>query len=395
MGLKIIIIGGSVAGLTLANMLEKFDGMEYILLEAYPSIAPQVDASIGLLPNGLRILEQLGTGYPCVWLDRKMLLQTLYDNLKYKDNVLPNKRVVGIETTESGVTVYTKDGSTYRGDILVGADGVHSIAREEMWRIGEISRPEIFRQGEDTNKSAYVAISAPRNRVYWFMFVALRKTHHGSANIPRFTKLDEAALAAAHADDRMTEDMTFGQLYDSRITSALVALEEIVLVGDSAHKVHPITAQGGNGAIESAAHLINALTKLPVSAQSPDFPGSPFTEETIEAALSTLHASRSARAEKTMLSGRRTGSLLCLDFPFSKYLFRWLVPRLGDDIFLKEMLAYSVSGPRVEGLSVVERAHKTPFDDEVPPGAGTTSWDLGTWSSGTWILTIRSLMSPL
>lgn len=59
MTFKIIIVGGSVAGLSLANMLERFN-IEYILLEGYPEIAPQVGASIGLLPNGLRILDQLG-----------------------------------------------------------------------------------------------------------------------------------------------------------------------------------------------------------------------------------------------------------------------------------------------------------------------------------------------
>lgn len=59
MGIKIIIVGGSVAGLSLANMLERFD-IDYTILEAYSEIAPQVGASIGLLPNGLRILDQLG-----------------------------------------------------------------------------------------------------------------------------------------------------------------------------------------------------------------------------------------------------------------------------------------------------------------------------------------------
>lgn len=59
MATKIIIAGGSVAGLALANMLERF-GIDFVVLEAYPRIAPQVGASIGLLPNGLRILDQLG-----------------------------------------------------------------------------------------------------------------------------------------------------------------------------------------------------------------------------------------------------------------------------------------------------------------------------------------------
>lgn len=56
---KIIIAGGSVTGLTLAIMLEAA-GVDYVLLEAYPELAPQVGASIALMPNGSRILDQLG-----------------------------------------------------------------------------------------------------------------------------------------------------------------------------------------------------------------------------------------------------------------------------------------------------------------------------------------------
>lgn len=56
---KIIIAGGSIAGLALALMLEK-NGIDFIILEGYSSIAPQVGASIGLVPNGLRVLDQLG-----------------------------------------------------------------------------------------------------------------------------------------------------------------------------------------------------------------------------------------------------------------------------------------------------------------------------------------------
>jgi 2-polyprenyl-6-methoxyphenol hydroxylase-like FAD-dependent oxidoreductase len=60
---KILIAGGGIAGLTLANMLERFD-IDYILLESQKEITPQVGASIGLLPNGLRILDQIGCYEP-------------------------------------------------------------------------------------------------------------------------------------------------------------------------------------------------------------------------------------------------------------------------------------------------------------------------------------------
>lgn len=56
---KVIIVGGGVAGLTLANCL-KLANIDYVLLEARGDIAPQVGASIGILPNGCRIFDQLG-----------------------------------------------------------------------------------------------------------------------------------------------------------------------------------------------------------------------------------------------------------------------------------------------------------------------------------------------
>lgn len=56
---KVIIAGGSVAGLSLASMLEQ-QGIDFLLLEAYGDIAPDVGASLGLFPNGLRIMDQIG-----------------------------------------------------------------------------------------------------------------------------------------------------------------------------------------------------------------------------------------------------------------------------------------------------------------------------------------------
>lgn len=56
---RVVIGGGGIAGLTLANALERA-GIYYILLEGRDTIAPQVGASIGFSPNGCRILDQLG-----------------------------------------------------------------------------------------------------------------------------------------------------------------------------------------------------------------------------------------------------------------------------------------------------------------------------------------------
>jgi FAD dependent monooxygenase len=55
----VIIVGGSIAGLTLAHCLRRA-GINHIVLEKGTDAAPQVGASIGILPNGARILDQLG-----------------------------------------------------------------------------------------------------------------------------------------------------------------------------------------------------------------------------------------------------------------------------------------------------------------------------------------------
>tara|TARA_R110002003_G_scaffold103_9_gene8180 strand:- start:13674 stop:13991 length:318 start_codon:yes stop_codon:yes gene_type:complete len=56
---RVLIGGGGISGLTLANALEKAN-IDFILLEARDTIAPQVGASIGVFPNGGRIMDQLG-----------------------------------------------------------------------------------------------------------------------------------------------------------------------------------------------------------------------------------------------------------------------------------------------------------------------------------------------
>ncbi|TGO47132.1 hypothetical protein BOTNAR_0542g00040 [Botryotinia narcissicola] len=183
---RVVIIGGSVDGLVLGNMLQ-LNGIDFIILEAYPAIAPQVGASIGLLPNGNRILDQLGLfdkilglappveqfnfrnskgeriaghsgmrhsfeqrhGYPILFLDRQAVLKVLYDNIKDKSKVLTEKRLTKIEMNEKGVKAIMTDGSEFTGDILVGGDGIHSKTRSEMWRLAEEKIPGYIPAGED------------------------------------------------------------------------------------------------------------------------------------------------------------------------------------------------------------------------------------------------------
>ena len=56
---KVVIVGGGISGLELARCLE-LAGIDYIVLESREEVAPDVGAGIAMLPNGMRILDQLG-----------------------------------------------------------------------------------------------------------------------------------------------------------------------------------------------------------------------------------------------------------------------------------------------------------------------------------------------
>ncbi|RKL28325.1 hypothetical protein BFJ72_g12556 [Fusarium proliferatum] len=461
MGFKVIIVGGSVAGLSVANMLEQFD-IDYVLLEAYPQIAPQVGASIGILPNGFRILDQLGcfepildiagdcrytiggmygsdglplaprsttslsvhfekrVGYPSIFIDRQMLLQVLYKNLKHKDRVLTKKRVTRVELVEGGVQAYTQDGSVYEGDIVVGADGIHSAVRDEMWRLGKEQSPGYFPEDENSrvpvstrcifgiskrpsalgyrsqqmvvgDGHAYLIIAAPGDRTYWFLFDGLPETKRGK-DISKYTKADEEGLVKEHHGDHITQDVTFGELYDRKIMSTLVPLEEyvfdrwhykrIVTIGDSAHKIDPASGQGGNGAMESAALFVNALVRqLKLSPQG-------LSDSRIDSALSEVHTLRYERAKGLVEQAHSLQMMISQRFPFARFIFKHLIPIFGPDAFIDIVTPICCEATRIQGIPVPRRPHFVPFEDELPAKpiksglARRVSWVLATGTLG-------------
>lgn len=66
-----------------------------------------------------------------------MLLSTLYGNLSSKDKIPIGKRVQRVKSLRDRVQVVTADGEELAGDLLIGADGVYSVIRQEMWRLAE------------------------------------------------------------------------------------------------------------------------------------------------------------------------------------------------------------------------------------------------------------------
>lgn len=75
------------------------------------------------------------------FMERKDAVQTLFDNLRDKSKVHTSSRIVKVESHCDGATVETSDGSVFYGDVVVGADGVHSRVRAEMQRCAEKESP--------------------------------------------------------------------------------------------------------------------------------------------------------------------------------------------------------------------------------------------------------------
>ncbi|PIG69629.1 monooxygenase [Aspergillus arachidicola] len=317
---RVVIVGGSIAGLTLAHCLLR-NNIDFVVLEAHSDIAPQVGASIGIVPNGARILDQLGLfddilatteplresyywngegnlivrndtpqliqkrhGYPIAFIDRQVVLKVLYDHLaQHQERVLTGKKVVKVEDLHGKVKVYCQDHSVFDGDLVVGADGVRSIVRQQMWDYMDSKGLEREALGERNGLEpgsghrtfgegfSFLTLIGKEGRVYWFFFTKMDRVYSAS-EIPRFNQSLIDEHVAPYLQKPISDTVPFAALYERAITRTFLSLEEAeykhwaidrwVCIGDSAHKMTPNLGQGGNSAIESAASLANTLASL-------------------------------------------------------------------------------------------------------------------------------------
>ncbi|KAL2672300.1 hypothetical protein Neosp_013002 [[Neocosmospora] mangrovei] len=439
---KVIIAGGGIAGLTLANMLEKFD-LDYVVLEGHSEIAPAVGASIGMFPNGLRILDQLGCyepikelfggsvpyektytrdengqvtydmpgffnhlekrhGYGVFFFDRQKMLEILYNHVQHKDKVLLNKKVAGLELIDGGVSVSCVDGSVYNGTIVIGADGVHSAVRGAMTALGNKLEPGYFDPKEPETVPCYyccsfgiargvpgwtsgeqhvvtgrgrsqLVVSGPEDRVYWFMFEKLPETKYGK-DIPRYSKEDEAQFVKRNWDTPITPTVSFGQVFNSRVSSTLTPLHEVVYkkwffkriitFGDSAHKPNPVGGQGANGAMESCAELMNTLLRTRDN-RGGHLDG--LTDEEIEHVFNQTQSARHERAVEIVKRAHDQQSLFAYENPaISALICRYVQPLSGGESLLSLLSGAYVAGSVVEKLPVPHRPRAIPFRNELP-----------------------------
>ncbi|KAL2840601.1 hypothetical protein BJX68DRAFT_185187 [Aspergillus pseudodeflectus] len=431
----VLIAGGGIAGLALAVMLEKH-GIGYTLLEAYPEIVAPAGAGICMLPHGLRILDQLGCyealvskvqdvmeimsyrdqkgeelvtldgftvknverhGYSTLWVGRRELLQVMYDCIRDKAKLLTKKRVESVRQLDNGIEVTTADGSVYRGDILVGTDGVHSQVRKEMVR--HATEQGIAEDYAEEHKipakyeclfgastavpgipRGYLAFgvnegfsnvigTGPKGRVYWFVTRKMDKTYFGS-DTPKFTKGNEERFVREHWDDQITADVRFSDLYKAKQDVIHTPLREFVyrkwhlnrmiVLGDASHKMTPVLGQGGNQALETVAALTNSLM---AALKRPNSNRLSMSE--IDGIFTEVQELRSPRVEKMMVESHEQQCMHALETPELREVMLHQFPQMAADLvptFWDATIAPAVS---IKTLPVPKRERTVPFEDEI------------------------------
>ena len=168
--MKALIVGGGIGGLSAALCLQRLGWSTTVLEQA--SSLDEVGAGLQISPNGCRILQQLGVmpalrakaflpqalemrwgrsgrqifeiplqqnaekrwDGPYLHLHRADLQDVLRQRLQELPNteLRTNARVLGYSQDDQGVRIEIEHAQALQGDLLIGADGVHSAMRHQM-----------------------------------------------------------------------------------------------------------------------------------------------------------------------------------------------------------------------------------------------------------------------
>ena len=312
--MKITIIGAGMAGLTTGIALKKF-GHDVTIYEQAEQILP-VGAAISLWSNGVKCLNYLGLTEQVAKLGGQM------DNLAYvdgltgdvmtqfslmplieevgqrpypvsrsdlqnmlmdefgRDNIQLGKKMIALYDDGQTVRVSFADGSEIQTELLVGADGTHSMTRAYV-----LDETVERRYAGYVNWNGLVDISAelaPADQ--WTTFVGEGKR---ASLMPvadnRFYFFFDVPLPVGLTNDRSQYKTLLKEYFQGwcpQVQSLIDSIDEqrtnrveihdiepfanfykgnVVIVGDAAHSTTPDIGQGGCQAMEDAIYLARAL----------------------------------------------------------------------------------------------------------------------------------------
>ncbi len=318
----VLVIGAGLGGLAAAGCLLKA-GYDVAVYEQAPVLG-EIGAGIQVSANAMHVMNHLGIGdevtarsvQPAGYVfrlhdtgeiidsfslaaDHERLHRAPYNQIhradfhellanavrvQKADAIHLNKRATGFDETEAGVTVHFVDGTSATGALVVGADGVKSVIRDQI--AGEV--PATY-----TGDSAW-RLTIPRERLpsgfmdavmsvwmgpgkhavsYWIRngellnFVGAVETPTPSEEswTLRFPWADlRADFEGWHADiltviDLVDREECYRWALYRRPTIEKWSTARATILGDAAHATLPYLAQGAAMAIEDGAVLTRAL----------------------------------------------------------------------------------------------------------------------------------------
>ena len=308
---RVVVIGGGIGGLAAAVALRQA-GIAATVYERMSAIR-EVGAAVALWPNGVKALGALGLrdaldriGLPeergRIYSWRGALLsETLMPDVErrfgtpvlvvhradlqamllaaFDGPVVLDAACTGFRQTARGVTALFADGRTAEGDLLIGADGIHSAVRAQLfghqrprysgytaWRGIAVTEGPLGEPGtgfETWGMGARFGAShiTPR-RIYWY---GTMNAPEGGTDAPGGRKQEVQALfhdwhAPIPAIIAATPEAAIlrNDIYD-RPPLDHWSLGRVTLLGDAAHATTPNLAQGACQALEDGVVLARCL----------------------------------------------------------------------------------------------------------------------------------------
>lgn len=361
--MKVMVVGGGIGGLTTALCCAR-QGMEVHLFEQASEFS-EVGAGIQLSPNGTRILHRLGLenslekysfhpqsldmrigtngssvfsipisdadskyGAPYLHIHRADLLAVLLEAVKHLGNcyLYTNHKLVSIDECDSKVTLHFENGDSSDGDIVVGADGIHSKVREDILGLdnprftGNVAWRAVIPSSSVSEglipPTATVWTGNKKHAVTYYLrdgelinFVGIieqknwKKESWTEEGAPDELVGEFAEFCVPIRSVLKNVTHCFKWALHDRNPLKKWSIGRRVILGDAAHPMLPFLAQGAVMAIEDAEMLSSCLMK-----------------ESLDNALIVFEKNRKHRTSKVQLRARSNMRLFHHGTPMSRLI---------------------------------------------------------------------------
>lgn len=307
---KVVIIGAGVGGLA-AGLALKRAGLNVTVFERHPELRT-AGVGLNLWPNGVRVIYELGLresfeeaanlldhyrtyssdgrligdedvaayrtrfGAPLTGVYRRELNQMIADALG-AEHLRFDHELTAIEQQADRVVCAFANGERVTADVVIGADGIYSTVRgqlfgERRFRSDEHVRWRGLFRVEDAgiDPAAEVDVIGPDGHLGWlpigrgyaYWYAAGEQLFDKETALGHFrswTATQVPDVLAATPDETIIRN----ELMDFETPLERWGEGRVTLLGDACHPMMPGVAQGANQALQDALALTESLTSEP------------------------------------------------------------------------------------------------------------------------------------